>query len=232
MTNSDKIGLVIIITSVACVASVVFLFIKVFSLEHEINSLKFISSEQTNNLAADFSNLTTNSSNSTNQTSTTATDRDASRKTDLATIAAALEQYKSAKGSYPISSTITKLDSASSDVALKLSPYLSAIPKDPLDPQFYYGYLSENGTGYLLTAVLENKQDAEAVQSGSLALYKIEKTGSVQTPTVPDTSTSNSSNNTSTNSDDSSLNAETDTNTDFDTNIDNSSDDSYDEFTE
>lgn len=102
----------------------------------------------------------------------TATGRDAQRKTDLASIAKALESYHSAKGNYPSVTVAEKISSSSvGTLGTALVPnYLTALPLDPGDPTNYYGYES-GGTTYKLSCVLEDKTDASGKNVGSVYLY-------------------------------------------------------------
>ena len=108
--------------------------------------------------------------------SETVSTRDAIRKKDLATIQTYLESYFNAKGSYPASATLAKLNDATNPVVTALVPtYTSSLPRDPKDPSFFYGYKSAGGSGYTLTAQLENTADPEGKQSGSVFLYSVTK---------------------------------------------------------
>lgn len=98
--------------------------------------------------------------------------RDAQRKTDLNLIAVGLEAYKKSQGAYPVGDTITVLYS----LQKTSPPYIEAIPNDPLTRDsttaaLRYGYTSD-GTSFTLTAILENKQDAD-LKDG---LYSVKNT--------------------------------------------------------
>jgi hypothetical protein len=89
--------------------------------------------------------------------------RDAERKDTLNTIAIALAAYKKANGTYPSGNDIEVLSALTSSNP----PYLREIKADPLSNAesgviIKYGYNSD-GTKFTLTASLENKQDADAV---------------------------------------------------------------------
>jgi type II secretory pathway pseudopilin PulG len=68
--------------------------------------------------------------------------RDDQRKADLATIAAALNKFKAAKGYYP--NSLQQL----------VPDYLDSLPKDPLSPKYSYRYV-KTPTGFRVTAHLE-----------------------------------------------------------------------------
>ena len=96
---------------------------------------------------------------------------DQKRKTDLASIAAALESYKTAKGSYPLTSgQLIKAGETNGALAKALVPqYLTTMPSDP-NSTLWYGYTSD-GTTYTLSCVLDNHSDPEGKQSGNLYLF-------------------------------------------------------------
>lgn len=99
--------------------------------------------------------------------------RDVQRKADLRAIAVALVEYAAAQRpfAYPQTQGVVKLDPGS-EIANLLQPYLATIPTDPLAGTRYYGYRS-SGSGFELTASLENTADAAATVEGSLALYRV-----------------------------------------------------------
>lgn len=97
--------------------------------------------------------------------------RDQKRKSDLANIAKALENYKSTRNAYPISTGEEKVSSSSGSLYVSLvSGYITYIPLDPLDPTYYYGYESD-GKNYTLSAVLESGSDAEGRKIGDKNIY-------------------------------------------------------------
>ena len=65
---------------------------------------------------------------------TRATARDGKRKADLETIRSALELYRSDAGGYPLAASYVTL----------LGDYISAVPRDPLDPARVYGYAPQS----------------------------------------------------------------------------------------
>lgn len=94
--------------------------------------------------------------------------RDAQRKADLKKIAAALEQYRSDNGSYPLSTANYKLQANCNSAALGNDDctiiYLNKIPKDPNGTAWAWGgdyYYYSDGEYYMLVACIENTQDPE-----------------------------------------------------------------------
>lgn len=105
----------------------------------------------------------TSSSSPTPSNQTEGALRDTQRKDDLNALAIALAAYKKAIGSYPKGSDIAVLTPLTTGDPV----YIKEIKNDPLsDPQqglvIKYGYSSEDGTKFILTASLENKQDSDA----------------------------------------------------------------------
>lgn len=84
---------------------------------------------------------------------TTSEGRDQQRKRDLSDIKEALEKYRTERGSYPNS------------LQSLVPAFISTLPVDPSKGKYTYRY-SKNGDGYKLTAVLENKQDADDAADG------------------------------------------------------------------
>lgn len=102
--------------------------------------------------------------------------RDAIRKKDLATVQTYLESYFNDNRAYPISSKLAKLNDPTSPAVTALVPkYTASLPRDPKDPEFFYGYRSLEGKGYTLSARLENTADPEGKQEGSVFLYSVTK---------------------------------------------------------
>jgi len=98
-------------------------------------------------------------------------ERDARRKADLKQIKAALEQYADdSKGEYPASNDDSK-DGVFLPV-LKEKNYMAKVPVDPLNPTYYYKYVTD-GKSYALTCVLENKDDPEGKKSGDFNIYTL-----------------------------------------------------------
>ena len=90
---------------------------------------------------------------------------DIQRKTDLKKIAGLLTKYKIDHENYPIAEEMIKIE-ADQDFINKLTPYLEVGQswdfRDPEWPNKYYGYQSEKGETYRLSAVLQNTNDSEA----------------------------------------------------------------------
>lgn len=101
--------------------------------------------------------------------------RDAERKADLATIKAALELWKSDRGSYPQTGEVsTKTNDNKSTLSTLVDQgYLTKLPVDPSDPTYYYGYKSVDGSGYELWSILEDQSDTQGVARGSYFIYSI-----------------------------------------------------------
>lgn len=97
---------------------------------------------------------------------------DAIRKADLANIKTALDNYKTANGSYPVSLTVTKTDAADTPLNVLVPDYLSKLPLDPNTPTYYYGYKSDGNT-FELTCVLDDSTDSQGAQAGSFYIYKL-----------------------------------------------------------
>ncbi|MFH1598393.1 MAG: DUF916 domain-containing protein [Patescibacteria group bacterium] len=109
-----------------------------------------------------------------------ALDRDIVRKSDLAEIQEALERYKTAEGQYPLAEDRDRTNSAGNRLQVELQDkgHLLELPVDPLDPQYYYGYLSADGSSYEITAVLENTEDPEGILVNDFYLYQLAPTAS------------------------------------------------------
>ncbi len=98
--------------------------------------------------------------------------RDTQRKTDLAAIASGLKAYRTAKGSFPLSNNVTKLNDLNTQVVKDLVPtYLQAMPQDPQSDK-YYGYRSDGKTAYL-TSVIEDDSKTECAKIGSYCVYTV-----------------------------------------------------------
>lgn len=123
--------------------------------------------------------LNTNQNQNTNTSSSTvpaeALARDQLRKQDLAEIQAALERYKLAEGQYPLAADRDQTNNPGNQLELELvnKGHLQELPVDPLDPQYYYGYLSVDGSKYELTAILENTKDPTGILVNDFYLYQL-----------------------------------------------------------
>lgn len=97
---------------------------------------------------------------------------DTTRKSDLTKIKTALNQYKQAKGSYPVSAKTIFISEPGNIVSQSLVPtYLNILPTDP-DSSRKYGYKSDGAT-FTLTAVFDNANDSSVVVENGLSLYKL-----------------------------------------------------------
>ncbi|MEI6144507.1 MAG: hypothetical protein WCP91_02830, partial [Candidatus Berkelbacteria bacterium] len=104
---------------------------------------------------------------------TTAKGRDTKRKTDLASIAKALESSRGATGKYPVAQVSEKIAASAGTLYASLVPtYLTILPIDPKSPTNYYGYKSD-GSSYTLTCVLEDTTDTSGKMVGSVFLYSL-----------------------------------------------------------
>ena len=102
-------------------------------------------------------------------------ERDTLRKADLKKIQDALLAYKVKNGKYPSTSGVvekTNADSSSLKTAL-VPEFLASLPVDPSNPQYYYGYKSDNGSKCELTSVLEVKTDPDGEDIGGYWIYKL-----------------------------------------------------------
>ncbi len=96
----------------------------------------------------------------TSMTSSRQKARDAKRISDLAQIQLALEQFFDKCRRYPNGIT---LDSSNSNCSsLKLSTYISVIPKDPSSGASYEYGVDSNNLDYVLKATLESTNSATA----------------------------------------------------------------------
>lgn len=101
--------------------------------------------------------------------------RDAVRKTHLARIAAALRNYASAQKpfGFPVAVEEIRLD-RQSILDIPLKPYLGTLPRDPLSPDFYYSYRTdETGNNFTLRARLENRSDPEGELINGQLIYEL-----------------------------------------------------------
>lgn len=86
---------------------------------------------------------------------------DGRRKSDLAQIQKALEQYYQDKGRYPTHSTssplyrIKKFDGVTTDWGQAFTPYINVLPKDPNGSKNYVYYSPTGGQSYYLYASLD-----------------------------------------------------------------------------
>lgn len=114
--------------------------------------------------------VNTTDGQSTTTDLTTPESRDTKRKSDLANIAKALDSYRTNTGQYPISAN-EKISSSAGTLYKSLVPnYITLLPLDPLDPNYYYGYDSD-GRSYTLSAVLEDSNDSDGRKIGNKNIY-------------------------------------------------------------
>lgn len=107
---------------------------------------------------------------------TTPAGRDAQRKQDIQKIGELLAAYLADSQSYPVVPSKEKLNNSSSITVKALVPkYAANLPVDPIDPDYWYGYLSGDGKSYELSARLEDSSDPQAQLVGSKYLYFLKK---------------------------------------------------------
>jgi len=90
-------------------------------------------------------------------------DEDSVRLADLDKIQKALEQYYLANGKYPEGKTLTRTQDENCPLNSLVTQYLDKVPTDPGGSDYYYGYKSEDGTNYELSAIF--KEGPENVKS-------------------------------------------------------------------
>lgn len=113
---------------------------------------------------------------STIPSTTTPSGRDAQRKEDIRKISTLLSAYYADNKIYPVSGELDKLNLSTSIVAKALVPkYVTKLPVDPLDPDFFYAYKSSDGKTYEISARIEDSTDSDATLIGSKYLFIIKK---------------------------------------------------------
>jgi hypothetical protein len=97
---------------------------------------------------------------------------DQTRKQDVTNILAALKNYKSKMGYYPVSSALLKLNTTENTIYRALVPtYITTLPQDPKSTDgWYYAYKSD-GIKCSVSARLENQSDPEGTISNGVLLY-------------------------------------------------------------
>jgi len=114
--------------------------------------------------------ITTSADASDDQQAATTNSKDQQRKSDVNKILAALKEYKKDNVSYPISSSLLKLNTTDNMIRAALVPkYISEWPGDPIDG-WYYAYKSD-GKKCSISARLENPSDSEGQIVGGVFLY-------------------------------------------------------------
>jgi len=81
--------------------------------------------------------------------------RDAKRKSDLELIRSGIEMYKSDCGDYPASLGSSLVGDGTPASCAVTNTYISATPKDPLDPTKVYSYVRLTSVTYLICTSLE-----------------------------------------------------------------------------
>ena len=100
--------------------------------------------------------------------------RDARRKTDLNQLGLALEEYRDNVGTYPISNQVEKTNNSTILKSALVSTYITALPVDPQDPQYWYGY-SSDGYTYKLTSIIEDTADSGALKGSNVFYQEVKK---------------------------------------------------------
>ncbi len=88
---------------------------------------------------------------------------DAKRQSDLQQLRTALIFYYDDNNSYPIAKNMEKTSEKNSAIYKLVPKYISEIPVDSLEPNYYYGYKSDGKT-YELTARAEEKGSARCTK--------------------------------------------------------------------
>lgn len=104
---------------------------------------------------------------STSISPTTTQGSDTTKKEDLVNLQKALEQYYLKNQEYPISKTVTKTQDSNTPLSALIPDYLEKLPTDPSGSGAYYGYKSEDGKTYELSAVFS--QAPTGVKSTQIA---------------------------------------------------------------
>ncbi|MBU6389131.1 type II secretion system protein GspG, partial [Patescibacteria group bacterium] len=98
--------------------------------------------------------------------------RDIQRLADLGDLQQALENYKAAKGSYPVTTTLQQTRSSQLLLNDLVPTYLTGLPVDPLPNTFWYEYQSD-GKGYVLRSVAEDSTNSKAVKGKAYYYYQL-----------------------------------------------------------
>jgi hypothetical protein len=130
---------------------------------------------------------------------------DLTRQTDLVNIQKALEQYYLANNQkYPVSKTLCRTQDADCVLNGLVSTYIAKLPVDPVSAN-YYGYKSEDGSTYELSAIFtEAPQGIKSIETGKGFLVTLSPSTTIQS--VSQTSSTSSSNGTSSNGNGNGLN--------------------------
>lgn len=110
----------------------------------------------------------------TTPTESSAVQNDNVRKSNLASIKAALQAYKQKTGKFPVSSALTKLSENGNIVAKSVVPtYIASLPADPnASGGWYYAYTSDGKT-FRLSARFENLSDPQISKVGDIYLHYV-----------------------------------------------------------
>lgn len=98
---------------------------------------------------------------------------DAKRISEINTLKLALTMYHNENGSYPVTQGMEKTNDKNSAIykLINSSKYITTIPVDPLDPNYFYGYKSD-GKIFELSARLENLENTQCKKiSPDVCLY-------------------------------------------------------------
>lgn len=111
------------------------------------------------------------------------------RKQDIGKLQDALLNFAAGSGgTYPVSDTLTLLSTSGNILEKELVPtYLDKIPVDP-DATKNYAYKSDGKT-FVVSAVLDDKTDSDAVIQNSLAIYQLTQNKAAATTTTSATAT-------------------------------------------
>ena len=127
--------------------------------------------------------------------SSTSSSRDSQRKQDLSSIKMYIDQYYTKNSKYPVAPVIEKINDTSSIIYQALIPNITtSLSNDPWadDYGYWYGYRSDDGTSYYLTARLEDTADPSGKLEDQNYIYRLLNSGEPAS-TSATTSTSSTS---------------------------------------
>lgn len=128
---------------------------------------------------------------------TTTTDKfDATRQSDLKNLQEALEKYFLKNQKYPVSKIVIKTQDPDNALSALVPDFIAKLPQDPAGSDKYYGYKSEDGKTYELSAVFDSAPDeikSSKIEKGYLVVLTPGLTFSKTETTSSTTSTSSSS---------------------------------------
>ena len=137
--------------------------------ERILNSLRFLSSEEVVEYIAQRTTIEESKL------------RDETRKANLQSLQTVLREYFRVNGRYPVAKTEERIAKGKESLSFLYSQlqslpsiYYGYVPGDPRE-DFYYTYLSSNGTSYMLTAQLEYGQESDCDRSLSqdICIYAV-----------------------------------------------------------